>query len=281
MFYGSFSPGQNILAVFNRSLLLWVVLSLRLRSEYSLLEFSGLHYCLFVKVHLRRRLKNTDVRLSYNIRKIFECQLIPEIFFNFFHKFFQAMRILYKQSKPPPQEATWLIARGNRIVNQEVAMKGKEKCRVLKEIRQKIAEENDIAYVVSECRHQGDCRGTCPRCEAELRYLETQLKIRENLGKAITVAGLAITMPALTACDFPSYYGNETEGATTISIESELPSDEDEENPVDSDPEILPELLGDTSPYPAEGIPDSPESSEEEEFGYDIEGDFSTTPPLQ
>ena len=64
----------------------WVVLSLRLRSEYSLLEFSGLHYCLFVKVHLHRRLKNTDVRLSYNIRKIFECQLIPEIFFNFFHK---------------------------------------------------------------------------------------------------------------------------------------------------------------------------------------------------
>ena len=107
------------------------------------------------------------------------------------------------------------------------------------------------------------------------------MKIRESLGKAIAVAGLAITMPALTACDFSHDYGNETEGATTLSIESELPSGEDEENPIDSDAENLPEFLGDIGPCPTEEIPDSPESAEEEEFGYDIEGDFSITPPLQ
>lgn len=81
-------------------------------------------------------------------------------------------------------------------------MKGKEKCKALKEIRQKIAEQNDIAFAVSECTHQGDCRGTCPKCEAELRYLERQLEIRKNLGKAVVVAGISAGICApLTACN--------------------------------------------------------------------------------
>lgn len=81
-------------------------------------------------------------------------------------------------------------------------MRGKEKCKALKEIRQKIAEQNDIAFAVSECTHQGDCKGTCPKCEAELRYLERQLEIRRNLGKAVAVAGISVGMCApLTACN--------------------------------------------------------------------------------
>lgn len=81
-------------------------------------------------------------------------------------------------------------------------MKGKEKCKALKEIRQKIAEQNDIAFAVSECTHQGDCKGTCPKCEAELRYLERQLEIRQNLGKAVVVAGISAGICApLTACN--------------------------------------------------------------------------------
>ena len=82
-------------------------------------------------------------------------------------------------------------------------MKGKEKCRILKEIRQKIATENDIPYVTSECKHQGDCKGTCPKCEAELQYLENELAKRRSLGKRIAVAGLVATFTiAGTACDF-------------------------------------------------------------------------------
>ncbi len=73
-------------------------------------------------------------------------------------------------------------------------MLGKEKCRILKEIRQKIADENDIPYVTRECRHQGDCRGTCPRCESELRYLEQQLAARAALGKRVAVAALCASM---------------------------------------------------------------------------------------
>ncbi|MBD5542124.1 MAG: hypothetical protein HDR00_13235 [Lachnospiraceae bacterium] len=80
-------------------------------------------------------------------------------------------------------------------------MKGKEKCKALKEIRRQIAEKNDIPYVVSQCKHQGDCLGTCPRCEAELRYLERELAIRQGLGKAAAVAGISMSVCAsLTAC---------------------------------------------------------------------------------
>ena len=80
-------------------------------------------------------------------------------------------------------------------------MRGKEKCKALKEIRRQIAEENDIPYVVSQCTHQGECRGTCPKCEAELRYLERELAIRQGLGKAVAVVGISTSVCAgLTAC---------------------------------------------------------------------------------
>lgn len=80
-------------------------------------------------------------------------------------------------------------------------MKGKEKCKALKEIRRQIAEQNDIPYAVSQCSHQGDCKGTCPKCEAELRYLERELAVRKNLGKAVAVAGISVGVcSSLTAC---------------------------------------------------------------------------------
>lgn len=70
-------------------------------------------------------------------------------------------------------------------------MKGKSKCKILKAIRRQIAKENDIAYVTSECKFQGECSGTCPKCEAELRYLEEELMKRQKAGKKIAVAGVA------------------------------------------------------------------------------------------
>lgn len=80
-------------------------------------------------------------------------------------------------------------------------MKGKEKCKALKEIRRQIAEKNDITYVVSECTFQGECRGTCPKCESELKYLERELAIRQSLGKAVAIAGItAGVCTSLTAC---------------------------------------------------------------------------------
>ena len=70
--------------------------------------------------------------------------------------------------------------------------KGKQTCKILKEIRKQIAEENDIKLVIEECTYQGDCLGTCPKCEAEVRYLERELEKRQRMGKAAVVAGLSI-----------------------------------------------------------------------------------------
>ena len=78
-------------------------------------------------------------------------------------------------------------------------MPGKKKCKILREIRQKIADENDIPFVTEECRYKGDCKGTCPKCEAELRYLEQQLEKRRALGKKVTVSALALGMAASLA----------------------------------------------------------------------------------
>ena len=81
-------------------------------------------------------------------------------------------------------------------------MKGKKRCKILKEIRRQIAENNDIEFITSECKHQGDCPGTCPKCEAEVRYLERELEKRMKLGKAVAVAGLAVALTTSTAgCD--------------------------------------------------------------------------------
>lgn len=70
-------------------------------------------------------------------------------------------------------------------------MKGKNRCRILKDIRRRIAEENNIEYITTECKYQGDCLGTCPKCEAEVRYLERELERKRSLGYKVTVAGLA------------------------------------------------------------------------------------------
>ena len=69
--------------------------------------------------------------------------------------------------------------------------KGKDICNALKEIRRQIADNNGIKLEISECTFQGECRGTCPKCEAELRYLDTQLQKRHRAGHVIKVAGIA------------------------------------------------------------------------------------------
>ena len=80
---------------------------------------------------------------------------------------------------------------------------GKRTCEILKDVRRKIAQENDIALVERECTHEGDCRGTCPYCESEVRYLERELSKRRALGKAVTVAGIAVSTMMMGACHSP------------------------------------------------------------------------------
>ena len=69
--------------------------------------------------------------------------------------------------------------------------KGRTICKVLKDVRQKIATENGISYHPEECHHKGECVGTCPGCEKEIRYLEEQLKNKQHSGLGLKVAGIA------------------------------------------------------------------------------------------
>ena len=71
---------------------------------------------------------------------------------------------------------------------------GKDICRQLKQLRRDIADQNGIELEIPECTYEGDCSGTCPRCDYELRYLESELARRQRLGKAAIVAGTVLTM---------------------------------------------------------------------------------------
>ena len=69
--------------------------------------------------------------------------------------------------------------------------KGTSTCKLLKDMRQQIADANGISYQPKECHHKGDCAGTCPACEEEIRYLERELKARKGNGFGMKVAGIA------------------------------------------------------------------------------------------
>lgn len=78
-------------------------------------------------------------------------------------------------------------------------MNGKRTCSLLKSIRCEIAEQNGIEFSTPECTFQGECKGTCPKCEAELRYLAEELEKIRRSGKRVAVAGIAATMLATSA----------------------------------------------------------------------------------
>ena len=77
---------------------------------------------------------------------------------------------------------------------------GKHICETLKGIRREIAEANELDYTPTECTHEGDCAGTCPKCESETRWLEKQLRARQAMGKAVTIAGLSVALGAVSSC---------------------------------------------------------------------------------
>ena len=77
-------------------------------------------------------------------------------------------------------------------------MKGKDICKQLREIRCQVASANGIDYTPAVCTHEGNCAGTCPACESELRYIERQLNRRRAMGKIVTVAGLALGAASFT-----------------------------------------------------------------------------------
>lgn len=158
-------------------------------------------------------------------------------------------------------------------------MKGKKKCKILKEIRKEIAKQNDIAYVTSECKHQGDCRGTCPKCEAEVRYLEEELKKRSLAGKKVAVAGVAAAMVVSSSgCGLEDLFNvGQTAGDMMPESQTEVGVDGNIVLPESSDPtKEVTESVGepvpeDSSEIETMGEEPLPEDSSEEDLW---EGEF-------
>ncbi len=81
---------------------------------------------------------------------------------------------------------------------------GKNICHALKTIRKQVAEANGIDYTPAPCHFDGDCSGTCPACEAEVQYIESQLGRLRLAGKAVKVAGLALGLTMVAGCNSSS-----------------------------------------------------------------------------
>lgn len=71
-------------------------------------------------------------------------------------------------------------------------MKGKQICSYLKSVRREVAAANGIDLEIPDCTFEGECPGTCPRCEAEVRQLERELSHRQSLSQKVAIVGVAM-----------------------------------------------------------------------------------------
>lgn len=61
-------------------------------------------------------------------------------------------------------------------------MTGKDKCALLKFIRIRLAELNNITYTPHPCDNTEDCSGTCEMCDAESKWLLRTMRKLERKG---------------------------------------------------------------------------------------------------
>jgi len=69
-------------------------------------------------------------------------------------------------------------------------MNGRDKCELINQIRQKIADNNNIDFVIYECTFEGECTGRCAKSDSELNYLERELEKRQNEGVKLNLKGV-------------------------------------------------------------------------------------------
>lgn len=133
-------------------------------------------------------------------------------------------------------------------------MNGRDKCKILKQIRSDIAQKNDIALTVAECTHKGDCAGTCPCCESEVAMLEKALAIRKRQGRKIVLAGISAGIVAASYTSCGPYIPIKEFGQKLFGIESLAgdiavsTTDGDTIGVTDESTEIPPEYMGKIAP---------------------------------
>lgn len=179
--------------------------------------------------------------------------------------------------KRPERRGEWRRQSRARALSgkgRESFVKGKQTCRILKEIRAEIARRNDIALTVRECTFQGECRGTCPRCEQEVRYLEEQLARRRKLQKTVALAGVSAgIIVALSGCRamdapvdsaLPTPSAEPTEGV--VYLAGEIQPDDDLTGVAEVTPEPEDDILLGIA-MPEEGLDATPSAAPRESDG--------------
>lgn len=84
----------------------------------------------------------------------------------------------------------------------------KEKCKELKKVRAKIAEDLGVELHQSECTYEGYCSGTCPKCMQEEMKLNAAIMKKQleesDIKRRVAAAGLTTAAAlCLTGCNAP------------------------------------------------------------------------------
>jgi len=125
---------------------------------------------------------------------------------------------------------------------------GKKKCEILKDIRQKIANANGITYTPHKCTHEGECAGTCPQCEAEVKYIENELEKRNMMdgfkkAASIVAVGSVLSLGTLSmeSCNGNSFQttGDVPRTDTIYELEGDVCAPEDTTCIVEPDSTIV------------------------------------------
>lgn len=177
---------------------------------------------------------------------------------------------------------------------EEMAKIHKKKCRELKLVRAKMAQELGVELHQRECTYEGYCSGTCPKCAAEERVLneailrrQTEEKERQAAafgGRAarsrVVAAGLAAVVSlGLSGC-VGSNGAGELEGDTQpIDGEVEYVTEQADWENTESELEgLMPETgLTEQEEKPSESEGTEPDESVEETEAMimEIEGDVA------
>lgn len=94
--------------------------------------------------------------------------------------------------------------------------KHKKKCEHLKQIRKNVADAIGVELNQSVCTFEGECKGTCPKCEQEEQKLSKALLLKGTAvaaSAAMLLTGCAPEKSALTGdMPNPDNYMDELEG---------------------------------------------------------------------
>lgn len=103
-------------------------------------------------------------------------------------------------------------------IEQHTVYYGKAVCEVLKGVREHVAKQHDLPIENSICTHKGNCKGTCPKCESELRSLAcrviSELPVEKERLLEEIVSGLSedLKQALMTNHEKPSPYNFTTDG---------------------------------------------------------------------